>query len=392
MSKIEVDDLRDPSDIPELEIEVPDVQLATLAGDVRDAVLGIFKTHRKPWNDMTQTDQNMLVEGVAKFSREFVEEIVQAVTGWEYPRAVGKLETFKSTDSGKGQIECKLVFQRIPENLETLGMAVGDQVAVLMFSSDSLKGERAPATTIPDQPGLPFNAGSQKAGDALAPDLGQGDLTPDVKSGTQEDPVDAAALAAAKLAMAHADAGPAISDDKYRDYLIETALGYGEFDRAVMEAAVDRLIDTQEIDPAALGDGGAQEEASTAPREEATNALRDALVSLGHAEGAVVDWEVMREPVLGEASQNGFDRAELEEALDWILGGDAAGPMTAALALGPQDQGDVEGPSEIEAEAADFEASAEELAQQVHRDKLVAEREGGTTEPKARKSRATAKA
>lgn len=380
MSKIEVDDLRDPDDIPELEIEVPDVQLATLAGDVRDAVLGIFKTHRKPWNDMTQTEMNMLVEGVAKFSREFVEQIVQAVTGWEYPRAVGKLETFKSTDSGKGQIECKLVFQRIPENLETLGMAVGDQVAVLMFSSDSLKGERAPATVIPDQPNLPFTAGSQKAGDNLAPDLPE----------PEEDPVDPAALAAAKLAMAHADAGPAIDDDKYRDYLIETALGYGEFDRAVMEAAVDRLIDTQPIDPAALGDEGGEEETSSAPRQELQDGLRDALMRLGHPEGTEVDWEVMREPVLGEAAQNGLDRAELEAALDWILGGEAAPAITDLSDVDLNQT--VEGPSEIDAEAAAFEASAAELAAQTTRQKLEAEREGGTTEPKPRKSRSTAKA
>lgn len=151
-----LDDL--PEDLPELEV---DVDTETLAGDVRDAMLTRYKQMPAPWSHMTQEQQNMLAEGAAYDARRLVEEAVQAVTAYEFPRAVGKIAkmvVIPKQGERPGRIECPVHFQLIPENLGVLGTEVGSMVAVIMVDSAAFKGERAPVQTDPDQPDLPLDA------------------------------------------------------------------------------------------------------------------------------------------------------------------------------------------------------------------------------------------
>lgn len=194
---LDTDDL--PEDIPELDAIEIDVASETAAGDVRDAMLQRIKALTKPWAQMTQDEQNQLVEGLGYDGRRLVEKVVQIVTDSPFPRAVGRIAKMVVIPGDKARIECPVHFQLVPENLETLGVNVGSMVALVMVDSSKFKGEREPARarTEPDQPDLPMD-------EEVDPSVEQAvaDLAPE----TPEEPVDSDEIAAAKTEIA-ADAG-----------------------------------------------------------------------------------------------------------------------------------------------------------------------------------------
>lgn len=158
MKNVRVEDLPEAGELEGLDIEV---QPETLAGDVRDAMLQRIKGLRSPWGHMTETEQNELAEGLAYDARRLVEAAIQALSAFEFPRAVAKMARM-SVNPDKKTIECKLEFQLIPENLEVLGVNVGSMVAVVMVDSSQFKGEREPVKVDPDQPDLPMEGDPRK--------------------------------------------------------------------------------------------------------------------------------------------------------------------------------------------------------------------------------------
>lgn len=193
---LDTDDL--PEDIPELDDIDIDVASETAAGDVRDAMLQRIKGLTKPWNQMTQDEQNRLVEGLGYDGRRLVETVVQIVTDSPFPRAVGRIAKMVVIPGDKARIECPVHFQLIPENLETLGVNVGSMVSLVMVDASKFKGQREPARakTEPDQPDLPMSDQAlQQAGDELAPD-------PDSEIEGRDEPVDSDEIAAIKAEIA----------------------------------------------------------------------------------------------------------------------------------------------------------------------------------------------
>jgi len=130
------------------------IDIDTLSGDLRDAMLNRIRHLQKPWAQMTEAEQRETAEGIAMAARYLVREAVRELTAYEWPHAVVKLHEIKIASSDKG-IEAKISAANIECNRSVLGENVGTFCTLLMVDSETFMAERAPVAIDPDQPELP---------------------------------------------------------------------------------------------------------------------------------------------------------------------------------------------------------------------------------------------
>lgn len=139
----------------------------TLAGDVRDTMLELFRSRPKPWSAMTEAEQNDVVRALEYASRELVLKAVDAIrsTGTESPiRAI--LESYNEKDGIKAALKIKTMGEQDGEAaVLALHKARGKMVLVTLASADDYLGDRGDPAILPDQSGLDFEAGADDADD-----------------------------------------------------------------------------------------------------------------------------------------------------------------------------------------------------------------------------------
>lgn len=140
-----------------------DLQLDTLSGDLRDAMLTRFRDVNTAWSAMSEDRQRELVEGLEMAARDLVRKTVRLLTKHDFPRCVVQLGEIKIVGGDKSRIEGKIIASNISENREVLGDHVATLVQLVCIDSDAFMGERAPAEIDPDQPELPNGEGDPEA-------------------------------------------------------------------------------------------------------------------------------------------------------------------------------------------------------------------------------------
>lgn len=153
------------------------LQSGTLAGDVRDTLLDMFKTRNKTWSQLSEAEQQDIGRALEYAAREVVKGVVDTIRsdGHDAPvRAI--LEGY--TD--KGDVKAQLKIKTINEDdanrtILALHKARGKMVLITIASADDYLGERGALATDPDQPGLEFEAGGgapdwNAIGDIIAED------------------------------------------------------------------------------------------------------------------------------------------------------------------------------------------------------------------------------
>lgn len=155
------------------EVDTPDealsdLQLDTLSGDLRDAMLMRFRDINTAWSAMSEDRQRDLAEGLEMAARDLVRKTVRLLTSYDYPRCVVDLGEIKIVGGDKARIEGKIIAANVSEYREVLGDHVNTKVLLLCVDSDTFMGERAPAAIDPDQPELP----SGEADDGSEPEVG----------------------------------------------------------------------------------------------------------------------------------------------------------------------------------------------------------------------------
>ena len=134
----------------------------TLAGDIRDTLLDLFKTRPKPWDAMTEAEQSDIGRALEYAARELVKNVVDTIRsdGVEAPvKAI--LESI--TDKGDIKITCKVKTvdeEGAADAILALHRARGKLVIITAASAEDYLGERQAFAAAADQPGLEFEAGS----------------------------------------------------------------------------------------------------------------------------------------------------------------------------------------------------------------------------------------
>ncbi len=147
----------------------------TLKGDLRDAMLERVKHLKKPWAQMTQSEQSDCVYGLESAAASILRNIIEII-------AMDRREVIKASVKGatvkEDGIEVKLIMTRDEEGRHDMLDAVGAMAFMTVASVAPYWGQRqgADAHTKPDQPPLPLDGGSgTDAPPAPEPQPGDGD-------------------------------------------------------------------------------------------------------------------------------------------------------------------------------------------------------------------------
>ncbi|QBX34610.1 hypothetical protein E4191_07710 [Paracoccus liaowanqingii] len=125
------------------------LQLDTLRGDIRDAMLSRIRHMKTSWALCTEAEQAEIANGLELAAKNLVRGVVRQLTAHEFPHAVVTLGEVKI--GGSKGIEAKITCQNIELNRNVLGDHVGQMVQVVMIDSEKFMGEREGADIQPDQ-------------------------------------------------------------------------------------------------------------------------------------------------------------------------------------------------------------------------------------------------
>ncbi len=145
-------------------VEVTDLHIDTLSGDVRDAMLMRIRDMKRPWSMLTEEEQLDVANGLDQAAKDLVRKSVRVLSGWDFPRAVVKLQDVKIIGGDKARIDGKIECHNIAENRDVLGEHVGENMILIAVGSTNFMGEQAPPDIDPDQPELP-DQGDENPGD-----------------------------------------------------------------------------------------------------------------------------------------------------------------------------------------------------------------------------------
>lgn len=134
---------------------VTEMEIETLAGDIRDAMLMRVRDMKRPWSMLTQEEQTDLANGLEMASRDMTRAAIRLLTAWEWPRVIVDLGEVKIIGGDKARIEAKVVAPNYDTYRNVLGEHAGQTVMLLAVDSETFMGERAPVEIDPDQPDLP---------------------------------------------------------------------------------------------------------------------------------------------------------------------------------------------------------------------------------------------
>ncbi|MBM3606568.1 MAG: hypothetical protein FJX25_18215 [Alphaproteobacteria bacterium] len=133
----------------DMEGQEDDLQLDTLMGDIRDAMLSRIRHMKTSWSLCTEAEQGEIANGLELAAKQLVRGVVRQLTAHEFPHAVVTLGEVKI--GGTKGIEAKITCQNIEVNRNTLGDHVGQMVQIVMIDSDKFLGERSSPDIQPDQ-------------------------------------------------------------------------------------------------------------------------------------------------------------------------------------------------------------------------------------------------
>ena len=140
----------DETDTPELLPEVDsDIDVSTLSGDIRDAMLTRFRLLKRTYSELSQQEQTEVANGLELAARDIVRKVVREVTKTDFEHVVITLGEVKI--KGEKGLEAKITCPNIEHNRAILGEHVGDMVTLLMVDSERFMDARGPADVDPDQ-------------------------------------------------------------------------------------------------------------------------------------------------------------------------------------------------------------------------------------------------
>ena len=135
------------------EIDMDELEIETLSGDLRDALLMRVRDMKRPWTMLTADEQREISNVFDRAAQHLVRQTVSLLTDYDFPRCVVTLGEVKI--KGEKGIEAKIGAPNVEQYRNVLGDHVGSMVTMVMVDSETFMAERAPAAIDPDQPELP---------------------------------------------------------------------------------------------------------------------------------------------------------------------------------------------------------------------------------------------
>lgn len=136
-----------------------DIAKKTMTGDLRDQILQIVQTMQKPWQQLSEGEQTLLVNNVDQRVGHIVSKVVDIISADGRKTIIGNLVSITVKDGFKATIS-------LPKDSELshdLIDAQGSLVALVVADREVYKGEQSPAKIDKDQKELPVDDGKPVA-------------------------------------------------------------------------------------------------------------------------------------------------------------------------------------------------------------------------------------
>lgn len=136
--------------------ERAEFEAGTLTGDLRDAMLEMFRNRKKPWDMLSETEQRTIAQGLDNVARLFLRKAVVVVAEQDAPSVHAKLSGFNIKD---GAIKGTFTAVGDIESVTRLFALDGHEVILLSADSRPFHGQRRDPDIDPDAPELSFPDG-----------------------------------------------------------------------------------------------------------------------------------------------------------------------------------------------------------------------------------------
>ena len=130
--------------------KIDEMAADTLRGDMRDFMLDLFKRRPKPWQQMSEQEQQDLVLRCSEHAEDIIDRLALLISTAGQESIPGKLVQFTVKDGVKAQVD----FLSTGENLDFLGSSVQGYVRVIRVDTEQFKGQRQDAEIDKDEPAL----------------------------------------------------------------------------------------------------------------------------------------------------------------------------------------------------------------------------------------------
>ena len=162
------------------------IDLTSLRGDLRDAMLEQFKRRPKPWDQMLEGQKHDVVAALNNSAETIIRKIVIAIASADRIQVAGTLEQLTVKDGIKATLKAPYSI----DSLHALGEAQGKQVLIVVADAGHYMGERRKPKVEPDQGTLiPENdedlANTSDAGAGASPFGGTESTGPGAEVGAQ---------------------------------------------------------------------------------------------------------------------------------------------------------------------------------------------------------------
>lgn len=142
-----------------------DIAKKTMTGDLRDAILQIVKTQKKPWQQLSEQEQTLVVNNVQERVGYMVTKVVDIISADGRKTIIAKLDSITVKDGFKAVLS----LSKDSELAHDLVDSQGSLVALVVADREAYTGEKEPAKIDKDQKELPADDGksvfdSSKAG------------------------------------------------------------------------------------------------------------------------------------------------------------------------------------------------------------------------------------
>lgn len=147
------------TDAMEAAAERAELIAGTLVGDMRDAMMEVFKHRPKPWSQMLAGEQKDVATALEYAAKRIVNSAVLALAAEDRPSIQA---VFKGYADKAGELTGTVKFLNVQDDdVLALHRASGKTILLVVADSQAFTGQRREAGVDADQPDLEFEAGGE---------------------------------------------------------------------------------------------------------------------------------------------------------------------------------------------------------------------------------------
>lgn len=129
------------------------ISAETMAGDIRDWLLGQLRTMKKPWEQLSERAQKETIDAATKAAKALVADALVLVAAQDFERVSLVIGELNIKEGGiKGKFFCRAT------DANTLALKHASTGILVLAEPEDFYGERSKPKAQPDEPDLPLGA------------------------------------------------------------------------------------------------------------------------------------------------------------------------------------------------------------------------------------------